>query len=112
MRTAWSPEIETFRRGDKLVIRADLPGLKKEDLKVDIENDMLTIEGERNQEDRDERDRYFRTERSYGHFFRAIPLPEGVDESACDATFRDGVLEVTLPAPKAMERQARRVEIR
>ena len=112
MRTAWSPEIETFRRGDNLVIRADLPGLKKEDLKVDIENEMLTIEGERNQENRDERDGYFRTERSYGHFFRAIPLPEGVDESACDATFKDGVLEVTLPAPKAMERKARRVEIR
>ena len=112
MGTSWSPEIETFRRGDKLVVRADLPGLRKEDLKVDIENHMLTIEGERSEEDRDESDGYYRSERSYGHFYRAIPLPEGVDENACDATFRDGVLEVTLDAPNVAERRGRKVEIR
>lgn len=112
MGTSWSPDIETFRRGDKLVVRADLPGLRKEDLKVDIENNMLTIEGERSEEDRDESDGYYRSERSYGHFYRAIPLPEGVDENACDATFRDGVLEVTLDAPKASQRKGRKVEIK
>lgn len=112
LNTAWSPDIETFRRGDKLVVRADLPGLRKEDLKVDIENHMLIIEGERSEEDRDETDGYYRSERSYGHFYRAIPLPEGVDESECDATFRDGVLEVTLAAPKAADRKGRKVEIR
>jgi HSP20 family protein len=112
LRSLWTPQIETFRRGDKLVVRADLPGLRKEDVKVQIEQDVLTIEGERNEESRDEDDGYYRTERSYGHFYRAIPLPEGVDDTACDASFKDGVLEVTINAPKAMQRQGRKIEIR
>jgi HSP20 family protein len=112
LRSLWTPAIETFRRGDKLVVRADLPGLRKEDVKVQIEQDVLTIEGERSEESRDEDDGYYRTERSYGHFYRAIPLPEGVDDTACDASFKDGVLEVTLNAPKPMERQGRKIEIR
>lgn len=111
LRSVWAPEIEMFRRGDKLVVRADLPGLRKEDVKVDIENDMLTIEGERNAESREEDDGYYRTERSYGHFYRAIPLPEGVDENECDATFKDGVLEVVLAAPE-QPRNARSIQVR
>ncbi len=112
LRSMWTPEVETFRRGDKLVVRADLPGLKKEDVKVQIEQDVLTIEGERSEESREEDDGYYRTERSYGHFYRAIPLPEGVDDKECDASFKDGVLEVTINAPKAVERKGRTIEVR
>jgi len=109
---AWSPQVETFRRGDKLVVRADLPGLKKEDLHVDVEDGALTISGERSEEQEETRDDFYRSERSYGQFYRAIPLPEGVSADQCEATFKDGVLEVTLPAPKQSARGGRRIQIR
>ena len=108
----WLPEVETFRRGDKLVVRADLPGLKKEDVKAEIDNGMLTISGHRSSEREENRDEFYRSERSYGSFYRAIPLPEGVESDNCEATFKDGVLEVTLTAPKLGERRARQIQIR
>ncbi|MDQ3948986.1 MAG: Hsp20/alpha crystallin family protein, partial [Gemmatimonadota bacterium] len=107
----WSPQVETFRRGDKLVVRADLPGLKKEDVKVEVADGMLTISGERREEHEESRDDFYRSERGYGQFYRAIPLPEGVTEEQCEATFKDGVLEVTLPAPKQPERKTRQIQI-
>jgi HSP20 family protein len=112
LRTLWSPQIETFRRGDKLVIRADIPGVQKDDVHVEVENDVLTIRGERREEQEDERDGYWRSERSYGQFYRAIPLPDGVNAEQCDASFKDGVLEVTLPAPKQDERKAKRIQVK
>jgi HSP20 family protein len=108
----WSPQVETFRTGDNLVIRADVPGVKKEDIHVDIENDTLTISGERREEHEENRDDYYRSERSYGQFYRAIPLPEGVNTEKCDASFKDGVLEVTLPAPQQEERKAKRIQVK
>ncbi len=85
--SAWLPEVETFRRGDKLVVRADLPGLKKDDVKAEIDNGMLTISGHRSSEREENRDEFYRSERSYGSFYRAIPLPEGVESDNCEATF-------------------------
>jgi HSP20 family protein len=111
-RGTWAPQLETFRRGDNLVVRADLPGLRKEDVNVEVDDGMLTISGQRSEEQVEDRDDYYRSERSYGQFFRALPLPEGVTGDACEATFKDGVLEVTLPLPKQPERKARRVEVR
>jgi HSP20 family protein len=108
----WMPQVETFRRGDNLVIRADLPGLKKDDVKVEIEDGILAISGERREENEEDRDDYYRSERTYGQFYRAIPLPEGVDENKCDASFKDGVLEVTIPAPKREERKARTIKVK
>lgn len=108
----WVPQVETFRRGDKLVVRADLPGLRKEDVKVEIENDVLTISGERREEQEEDRDGYYRSERSYGQFYRAIPLPEGGSDEQCEASFKDGVLEVTLPAPKETEQKRKRIQVR
>lgn len=110
--TTWAPQVETFRRGDKLVVRADLPGLSKDDVQVEVDDGVLAISGERSEEHRDERDDYFVSERSYGRFYRAIPLPEGVSGEQCDATFKDGVLEVSFPAPKEGEKKAKRVQIR
>ena len=109
---AWAPQLETFRRGDKLVVRADLPGLRKEDVNVEVENGMLTISGHRSEEQVEDRDDFYRSERSYGEFYRALPLPENVTGESCDATFKDGVLEVTLPMPKQQERKARRIDVK
>ena len=109
---AWAPQLETFRRGDKLVVRADLPGLRKEDVNVEVDDGVLTISGQRSEEEVDDRDDFYRSERSYGEFYRALPLPENVTGESCEATFKDGVLEVTLPLPKQQERKPRRIDVR
>jgi len=109
---AWAPQVETFRRGDKLVVRADLPGLKKEDVKVEIDDGVLTISGERREEREEDRDDYYRSERTYGQFYRAIPLPEGVSDDQCEASFKDGVLEISLSAPKEEKRTAKQIQVK
>lgn len=111
-RAGWIPQIETFRRGDNLVLRADLPGMRKEDVSVEIDDGILTISGERSNEDVDDREGYYHSERSYGQFQRSLALPEGITGDNCNATFKDGVLEVTLPLPKQSERSAKKVQIK
>jgi len=110
--TEWLPQVEAFRRDGKVVVRADLPGLKKDDVKVEVDDGVLTISGERRDERQEERDDYYRSERTYGQFYRAIPLPDGIDDGQVDASFNDGVLEVSFPAPKLEERKARRIQIK
>lgn len=109
---AWAPQVETFRRDGNLVVRADLPGLKKENITIETDDDVLMISGERSDETRDERDDFYRSERTYGRFFRAIQLPDGVNADQIEATFKDGVLEVTIPAPKVSAAKSRQVKIR
>ncbi len=106
------PTVETFQSGDKFVIRADLPGVKKDDIQVEVENDILTICGERQEENEQDREGFYRTERTYGEFYRAIPLPESADTEHVDTSFKDGVLEIKVPAPKQAEHNRRRIEIR
>ena len=108
----WSPQVEVFERGNELVLRADLPGLRKEDVNVEIADDAITIEGERKNEHEEKREGYYRSERSYGKFYRRIPMPEGVKAEDADASFSNGVLEITMPATKREARKARRLEIR
>jgi len=91
------PHIEVEQRGGDLVVRADLPGLTAEDINVSVDRGRLTISGERRQENREEREGFIRSEVSYGTFYRTIPLPEGADENQVTATFRNGVLEITIP---------------
>jgi HSP20 family protein len=107
----WAPQVEAFREGDKLVVRADLPGVKREDVHVDLENDVLTISGERCDERERDRNGFYTSERSYGSFYRAIPVPEGLNADQCEASFKDGVLEVTLAMPKDENRKTRRIRI-
>jgi HSP20 family protein len=95
----WSPHLEMFEREGKLVVTADLPGVKKEDVKVEVDQDAVTIQGQRRHEQTSRQQGYYRSERSYGSFYRTIPLPEGADPSTASATFRDGVLEIALQAP-------------
>jgi HSP20 family protein len=109
---AWSPAVEVFEREGRLVIRADLPGLTKDDIHVELKDDAVTIRGERRHEHEERREGYFHSERSYGSFFRRVPLPEGVQADKADASFRDGVLEVTMPAPPREASRARRIEVK
>jgi HSP20 family protein len=96
----WSPHLEMFERDGKVVVTADLPGVKKEDVKVEVDQDAITIQGQRRHEQTNRQQSYYRSERSYGSFYRTIPLPEGADPSTASATFRDGVLEIALQAPQ------------
>jgi HSP20 family protein len=109
----WTPEIEMFRRGDELVVRADLPGLKPDEVTVEATDDTLAIHGERRRECEESDAGYYRSERSYGSFHRRISLPRGVDPDRMEAQFKDGVLEVTMPAGAAKERErGRRVDLK
>ena len=107
----WAPQIEMFEQDGQLIVRADLPGLTKDDVNVEIDEDAITIEGERRSEQKENREGFYRTERSYGKFYRRLPLPDGVDPEDANATFRDGVLEITMNAPEHTESKPRKVEI-
>lgn len=98
----WSPQVEVNQRGDSLVVHADLPGLRREDVHLECTDEGLVIHGERRDERQsgDERQGSRFTERSYGSFYRLIPLPEGANTEAAKASMKDGVLEVTIPVPK------------
>ena len=109
---AWTPPVEVSQQGDKIVVRADLPGLRKEDIDVEVNDGVLTISGERKEEREENRDGFYRSERSYGQFYRAIPLPDGASSEQVDAKFNDGVLEITLDAPVQQQSKAKRIQIR
>ena len=108
---AWTPRIEAFQNEDQFIVRAELPGLKKEDIEVNVTEDSVTIQGERRQEEERKEEGFFHSERSYGSFYRTIPLPDGVISDSAKASFRDGVLEVRLQAPPNEVSRGRRVEI-
>ena len=96
----WLPQIEILRHNGQFMVRADLPGLTKEDVKVELTRELLTISGERKFEKEEKREGFYRSELNYGNFYREIPLPEGALTENATATFRNGVLEVTMPATK------------
>ncbi|MGP0064940.1 MAG: Hsp20/alpha crystallin family protein [Isosphaeraceae bacterium] len=108
----WSPRVDLLERDGTLIIRADLPGLSKDDVQVEVEDDMVTIRGERKQQAKGEKEGYAYSECSYGTFYRAMPLPEGADASKATAEFHNGVLEITVPAPPRSEPKSRKLEIR
>ena len=107
----WSPQIESFERDGKLVFQADLPGMTKDDVSIDIEDDKIVIRGERRNQNEERKGGYYHTERRYGSFYRAFPIPRGVNAEEADASFRDGILEITMPLPERKE-TGRRLEIR
>jgi HSP20 family protein len=99
--SAWAPAVEVIQKPNAYVFRAELPGIKADAVQVHIEDGLLTIAGERKQEHKEDRDGYMRTERSYGSFHRAFPLPAGADENRISANFRDGILDITVPVASA-----------
>ena len=107
----WAPAIDVFARENRLVTRVDLPGLKKEDVKVEVTDGYLAVSGERKTESEETKDDVYRSERSYGSFYRAVPLPDGAKIEDVKATFADGVLEVSVPLPAKAETKPHTVKI-
>ena len=107
----WSPAIEAFQRSNEFVIRADVPGMSRQDLEVEVGDDTVTIHGERRQDRQEERDGTFWTERSYGSFTRVIPLPPGAIADSAKASFTNGVLDIVMQAPSTETRRGRRIDI-
>jgi len=105
--TAWTPTVDITRCNGDLVVTAELPGLKKEEVKVELTEDALIIEGERKREHKTDHEGYHRVERSYGKFYRAIPLPKEAKTDLAKAAMNEGILKVTVPVaeakPKARE---------
>jgi HSP20 family protein len=105
----WLPAMDLVETGEHFVLKADLPGLSQEDVNIELEDNVLTISGERKAEHEEKREGFYRMERSFGRFRRALTLPEGIDADAITAGFDKGVLEVRIPKPE--ERKPRRVAI-
>jgi HSP20 family protein len=95
----WAPAIDVVRNDGNLVLRADVPGIKPDEIKVEVEDGVLTVSGEHEQSAETKEADYVRRERSYGSFSRSLVLPSGVDAQAIKATTKDGVVEVTIPLP-------------
>jgi HSP20 family protein len=93
----WLPKIDVIERDNRLIARVDLPGLKKEEVKVEVMDGYLTIFGERKYEAEEEKENFYRRERQHGTFYRALPLPEAAKVEEVKAVFDNGVLEVTVP---------------
>lgn len=101
----WSPVIEVTEENGNLHVRAELPGLKPEDVKIAATDEALMIEGERKYEHEEKGEGVFRSERRYGKFYRELPLPEGAAVDKAKAQFNNGVLEITLPVPERMSKR-------
>jgi HSP20 family protein len=106
---SWIPSVDIYEDQDKLVLEADLPGLKRRDFEISVENNVITLKGERKFEKKVEGDNYHRVERSYGSFSRSFTLPQTVTADGATAEFENGILHVTLP--KREETKARKIEI-
>jgi HSP20 family protein len=98
----WRPAIEVKEDKGNLLVTAELPGVKYEDVKVHLTGDALEVEGERKYEKEEKREGYFHTERSYGRFYRSIPVPEGANAEKATAQFNNGVLNVAIPIPEIL----------
>ena len=107
----WMPQVEVLQKNGQFTVRADLPGLTKDDVKVEVTDNLMTISGERKEENEDKREGFYRSERSYGAFYRQILLPEGAESEKAAATFRNGLLEISMPVPK-LESTTRKLEIK
>ncbi len=105
----WSPRVDVTRHKGEILVRVDLPGVNKEDVHVNVTEDAVTIDGERHRKHEEERDGVYRWERDYGAFHRTVPLPAGTATDQAKASFKDGVLEIRMPA--APDAKGRPVEI-
>ncbi len=105
----WTPAMDLVEVGDDLVLKADLPGMARDDVNIEVKDGMLTISGDRKDEHEEKADGYYRVERSFGGFSRSLTLPKGVEAEGIEADFTDGVLEVRIPKPA--ERKPHRIQI-
>lgn len=109
-RGSWNPNVDIYENKDHIVLEAELPGMNREDFDLSVENNIITLRGERHFEKKDETDNYHRVERAYGTFTRSFTLPNTVSGEGANAEYRNGVLRVVLP--KKEETKARRIEIK
>lgn len=105
----WIPAMDLVETKQHFILRADLPGMSEADVKIELEDNVLTVSGERRTEQEEQREGYYRIERASGRFARSLTLPDGVDAGSIEAKFANGVLEVRVPKPQA--RQPQRVSI-
>lgn len=108
--SGWYPVVDIYEKGDDLILEAELPGLKKEDIEIRVENNLLTLRGQREREQEVKKDGYVRTERAYGSFTRSFTLPTTVAMDKINATYRDGVLTLTLP--RAEEAKPKQIPVK
>jgi HSP20 family protein len=106
-----SPTVDIFEEANETVIKADLPGIKKEDIKVDVVENVLTISGEKRKTEKTERENYFRHERVFGAFHRRFELPGDLDTEKIKAHYEDGILELRIPMKKEAERKHKKISI-
>jgi len=106
---AWLPAVDVSETDGALVVRAELPGMSHEDIELNVQDNVLTLKGEKKQETQEEKENFHRLERSYGSFTRSFTLPAGVKQEDIKASFKDGVLEVTMP--KVEEAKAKKIAI-
>jgi HSP20 family protein len=97
----WVPSVDVLRKNGNVILRADLPGIRPEEVKITVEDDVLTVTGEHSEESEEEQGDYMRRERRFGSFSRSMTLPAGVKAEDIESTTQDGVLEVTIPLPAA-----------
>ena len=107
---AWTPSCDVYETEKAIVLKAELPGVEKENVFVNIENNLLTIHGERKFEEETKRENYYRMERNYGEFFRSFTLPNYIDSTKIIAEFKEGLLEVVLP--KREDAKPKQVEVK
>jgi len=108
---AWTPRVEFVLENNELIVRADLPGVDPKDVTVEMKDDRLILKGVRHKTFKTSKEEFVKTERVYGEFYRAIPLPEGAIAEAATAVFTNGVLEIRLPVPPRPEPTTRRVNV-
>lgn len=108
-RGAWAPSVDIYENKDQIVLEAELPGMNQEDFDLSIENNVITLRGERKFDKTEETDNYHRVERSYGAFTRSFTLPQTVSPEGATAEYNNGVLRVTLP--KREDTKARRIQV-
>jgi len=103
--------VDIFEEGDDIVVKAEMPGIAKEDLEVSVTDNTITISGEKKKEEKIEKKNYFRMERTYGSFTRSIPVPSEIEKDKIKARFKDGVLEIRAPKTEEAKQQAKKVNI-
>ena len=106
-----APKVDIFEEGDNFVVKAEIPGIKKEEIEVNLTDDMVTISGEKKKEEKVEKKDYYRFERSFGSFSRSFRLPKDVQADKAKAIFKDGVLELKVPKTEEAKKKEKKVPI-
>lgn len=109
--TVWAPRLDVFEKDNTLVVKAELPGVKKEDVHVELDNGTLVIKGETKAESEAKQETYYRMERTYGSYYRRLPLPFDVTPDQVTATLQEGVLEIRIPKPAEAAAQATKITV-